>query len=552
VASARPSLARWSGQLAVPIGNYDIREIRGSASGPLSPTVAVGVALAYAEREGFTTNDLTGNDLDSRESTSGKAQVLWTPSASWETRLIFSGERARDGDYALSDLGGLQQEPYRTSRDFEGKTDRDIFSTSLLARHAGTKLAFSSTTGFVQWNTLDSTDLDYSPLPLVGRENAEEATQFSQEFRLASAPSASIALSNSVSLGWQAGAFMFTQGYEQLAINSYAPFVLSEFINFPVQQTTPDAELDDFGLSLYGQGTFTVNQRLDLTAGARFDREKREAQLLTSFSPQFVPDTVVDTEETFTNVSPQFSAAFRMQPNHTLYGSFGRGFKAGGFNPASPADSVSFDEEYAWHGEAGLKSTTMNGRVRFAAALFLIDWEDLQLNLPNQLSPGQFYIANVGSASSKGVEFEVNARAAAGIDLFGSFGYTHARFGDGTSSQGVDVSDNVIPNTPDYTTTIGAHLSRAMNSAWNLYGRGEVVFYGAFKYDDANLAEQEAYSLANFRGGVEGRYLFAEAWIRNAFDTNYIPVAFAFPSQSGFLGESGRPRTYGITAGVKF
>ena len=63
---------------------------------------------------------------------------------------------------------------------------------------------------------------------------------------------------------------------------------------------------------------------------------------------------------------------------------------------------------------------------------------------------------------------------------------------------------------------------------------------------------QEAYSLANFRGGVEGRYLFAEAWIRNAFDTNYIPVAFAFPSQSGFLGESGRPRTYGITAGVKF
>ena len=345
---------------------------------------------------------------------------------------------------------------------------------------------------------------------------------------------------------------MFTQGYEQLAMNSYAPFVLSPFINFPVQQITPDAELDDFGLSLYGQGTFTVNERLDLTAGARFDQEKREAVLLTSYSPQIAPDTLVDTEETFTNVSPQFSAAFRMKPNHTLYGSVGRGFKAGGFNPASPADSVAFDEEYAWHGEAGLKSTTMNGRVRFAAALFLIDWEDLQLNLPNQLSPGQFYIANVGSASSKGFEFEVNARAAAGIDLFGSFGYTHARFGDGTSSQGVDVSDNVIPNTPDFTTTIGAHLSHAMNSAWNIYGRGEMVFYGAFKYDDANLAEQEAYSLANFRGGVEGRYLFAEAWIRNAFDTNYIPVAFAFPSQSGFLGESGRPRTFGITAGVKF
>ena len=251
-------------------------------------------------------------------------------------------------------------------------------------------------------------------------------------------------------------------------------------------------------------------------------------------------------------MSPQFSTAFRLNPNHTLYASVGRGFKAGGFNPASPADSVAFDEEYAWHGEAGVKSFAMDGRVRFSAALFLIDWEDLQLNLPNEQSPGQFYIANVGSASSKGFELEVNARAAAGVDLFGSFGYTHARFGDGSSSGGLDVSDNVIPNTPDYTATIGAHLSHAMTSAWNIYGRGEMVFYGAFKYDDANLAEQDAYSLANFRGGIEGRYLFAEGWIRNAFDTSYIPVAFAFPTQSGFLGESGRPRTYGITAGVKF
>jgi hypothetical protein len=32
-----------------------------------------------------------------------------------------------------------------------------------------------------------------------------------------------------------------------------------------------------------------------------------------------------------------------------------------------------------------------------------------------------------------------------------------------------------------------------------------------------------------------------------------VPVAFAFPgAPSGFLGESGRPRTFGVTAGVRF
>ena len=552
VASARPSLTRWSGQVAVPLGNFDTREVRGDVSGPLSPTLAIGLSLAHAQREGFTINDFTGNDLDYREATSGKAQVLWTPAGNWETRLIVSGERARDGDYSLSDVAGLRQEPHRTARDFEGRTDRDIFSSTLLARREGSNLAFSSTTGFVQWETLDATDLDYSPLPLVGRENAEEATQFTQEFRLASAPSASLALGDNVSLGWQAGAFMFTQGYEQRAVNSYSPFVLSPFLNFPVQQITPDAELDDLGFSLYGQGTFTVNERLDLTAGARFDRETREALLLSSFSPQIAPDALVDQEETFTNVSPQLSAAFRLRADSTVYASAGRGFKAGGFNPASPAGNEAFGEEFTWHGEAGVKSTAMNGRLRFGAALFLIDWEDLQLNLPNQASLGQFYIANVGIASSRGFELEVNARALPGLDLFGSFGYTRARFGEGTSSNGIDVSDNLIPNTPDYTATFAAHLARGLNSALDVYGHGEVVLYGAFKYDDANLAEQEAYSLANLRAGVESRYFFAEGWIRNAFDTNYIPVAFAFPTQSGFLGESGRPRTFGITAGVKF
>ena len=56
------------------------------------------------------------------------------------------------------------------------------------------------------------------------------------------------------------------------------------------------------------------------------------------------------------------------------------------------------------------------------------------------------------------------------------------------------------------------------------------------------------------RAGVRGKYLFVEGWMRNAFDTRYVPVAFAYPglAPSGFIGESGRPRTLGITGGVRF
>ena len=75
------------------------------------------------------------------------------------------------------------------------------------------------------------------------------------------------------------------------------------------------------------------------------------------------------------------------------------------------------------------------------------------------------------------------------------------------------------------------------------YARAEGVFYGAFKYDETNATGRDAYSLSNFRGGVRGGAVFVEGWIRNAFDTRYVPVAFQCPGfPSGYLGEPGRPR----------
>lgn len=132
--------------------------------------------------------------------------------------------------------------------------------------------------------------------------------------------------------------------------------------------------------------------------------------------------------------------------------------------------------------------------------------------------------------------------------------YTHARFADGTFSSGVDVSDNKLPSTPDFSATLGAQLSRNLTPSVTLYGRGEVWFNGGFDYNDANSQAQEAYSLANFRAGVRTRYVYIEGWIRNAFDTRYIPIAFAYGdlAPSGFVGEMGAPRQFGITMGASF
>src|SRR5262249_42483356 len=83
-------------------------------------------------RDGFTKNDATGHDLDSRSAVFGKAQMVWTPDAAWQTRFILAAERARDGDYALMDLAAARANPYHASRDTAGFTHRDIVSPTVL------------------------------------------------------------------------------------------------------------------------------------------------------------------------------------------------------------------------------------------------------------------------------------------------------------------------------------------------------------------------------------------------------------------------------------
>jgi iron complex outermembrane recepter protein len=555
VSSTKPSLTAWSGNLSVPLGNVDARDVRGGVAGPLvADTLGMAVSLQYGRRDGYTVNDLTGNDLDSRSAFAGKGQLLWTPMRSWETRVIINGERDRDGDYALSDLGGLRQNPYHTARDFEGFTHRDIFGTTILNRYDRQSMTVSATTGFLKWKTVDQTDLDYTPLPLVTRDNLEESFQFTQEVRAASSANAPIRFSDKAALKWQGGVFFFTQNYDQNATRNFSAGFLSPFLPFPIVQTSPLAELDDVGVGLFGQGVVTLAERVDLTAGVRFDHEQKDANLTVFFTPAIAPPQPTVADEGFSNVSPQFAAAFHLQPGKTVYASVANGYKAGGFNAASPPGTEMYGEEHTWNFEGGLKTMWANGRVAANVGVFHISWEDMQLNLPNLFVPGEFYIANVGGATSSGVELELNARVHPNVDVFGGIGYTKATFKDDSISGGFAVGGNTIPNTPDYTASLGVQLSRTLSQGMSLYGRAEATFTGAFEYDDLNTESQDAYSLANFRAGVRGRFVFVEGWIRNAFDTKYIPIAFAYGAlaPSGFIGEMGRPRTFGISAGVGF
>ena len=174
VTSARPSMSEWTGMAFAPFGNVGQMEARGQASGPIGDKAAIGIAAGIQQRDGYTTNAITGNDLDYRHGTFAKAQFLMLPNANWEARVIYAYERNRDGDYALGDLDAILLTPHRVARDFEGFTNRDINNATFNLRGTGENFAIEATTGFITWDTEDATDRRQDDT--LGQQLAREAT----------------------------------------------------------------------------------------------------------------------------------------------------------------------------------------------------------------------------------------------------------------------------------------------------------------------------------------------------------------------------------------
>ena len=567
--SNAPCFAAWTGGVEGEYGSYDFRDVRFTLSGPVIPDqVAVSFAGGYDARNGYTKNTVTGNDLDGREDSFGKFQVQLKATENYNARLIFFTEHDHDGDYALGDLNAVRANPRRVSHDFEGYTHRDIYAPTLLQTLLTDTMEISSITGGVWWRTTDATDLDYTALPLATRYNQEKEYQLTQELRFASLKDQPLALCDDLKLAWQGGIFAFYQNYQQDAANDinsfyplmtpYGPFLL------PIQvHDQTDATLKNWGTGIYGQTKLTAWDQLDFILGLRYDYENGKADLnpLTTTTSNAMPGLSMasgspsDLSNNFSSVSPQFGLAWHVNSDKMLYANVTRGFKAGGFNSIAPVGDESYGQETSWCYEVGAKTEWFGGKLRANAALYYIDWNNMQLNEPLLTVPGRYFIGNVGAANSKGAELELHYLPAKGCDFFGSVGYTDARFGSDSVSEGIDVSNNRLPYAPRYTANVGTQLAWEAGRNWTLYTRAQVTFYGDFEYDASNLASQGSYSLAEVRVGVRKGNWFTELWVENALNTHYVPLAFEYSrsyAPSGFIGESGAPMTVGVRAGVSF
>ncbi len=543
----------WERSVETTFGNFGLQDYRGSVSGPIvKDNLYLSLSGGYRTRDGYSTNNFTNHDLDGREDYFGRASLRWTPSEKWEILLSFNGERDRDGDYPLYDIGYLHDHPNRAFHDFEGGTERDVIEPSLVINYFGQNVEMNFSSSYQYWRSRDTTDVDETPIDAARRDNKEHQIAWIEELRFSSPTERPLVINNDTKLSWVGGVFFFASTDNQRVVNDIRPGGVGPGgAPFPFQQLQ-NSDTRDIGIAFFGQTTLTLWDKLDFIVGLRYDYQRSRASLDNANSTPLIPASPnVDSTRDFYRLSPKFGVGYHFTKDLMVYGSATEGYRAGGFNSTAPTGTnPSFDQETSWTYELGVKSSWLKNRLIVNADVFYINWDDVQLDLPNG-SPSQFFIANAGKAKSAGAEVEVTFRPVENLDLFAGIGVMNTRFDTNIPGAGI-ARGNDLPFAPDVTWNVGAQYSMKVYNSLRAFARAEVFGVGKYYYDPSNNAAQTSYALTNLRLGVtDGRWRL-EGFIDNVFNTHYIPLAFPFPSASGYVGESGAPTTFGITLGVNF
>ena len=275
---------------------------------------------------------------------------------------------------------------------------------------------------------------------------------------------------------------------------------------------------------------------------------------VTDFNPN------ITANGNYSAFSPKFSLSYAVNDLSNMYATYTRGFRAGGINASSLPAGVrqTFDPEYSNNYEVGYKAFLADKKVSIGVAAFLIQWKDLQFY--NLVAPFTYARENVGNAQSAGVELEITAIPAKGLQLDGSFGINpteykgfdlkRVNFGTGVEST-TAIGGNSLSNAPSHTVFIGAQYEYPINSKTKAIVRGEIRNLGSQYTDIQNKIEQPSYTLINSRLGLSYEKYSLFFWGQNLNNERYL--AFGNPDSS--FGKSARtamPRTWGLTLSAKF
>lgn len=550
----------FSGFVEANVGNYGQQRYSVGITGPLiKDKLFFGVAGLYNGFNGFYTNLFNHTKLDKQHSFLGNYYLKYLASQKLSFTLNVKNYANRsNGPFALA---GSREEalsnPFKVNQNATTTMIDNIFNASIAVNYAGRAFSFSSVSTY-QENYRYYTkpiDGDFSGLDIISVIN-NYGNQFNkvkvgtQEFKFSSPASES-------NLKWTTGVYGFSR-YAPTKVGTHfgadAADIGSPMSDFASINTNIER---NYGAAIYGQAVYTFSPQWDITAGLRYDYEHKKEEVKGEFQPDGgnaqVTQNDTSSAATFHAITPKISLVYHVTPQSNLYGSYSRGFRAGGISQISSDPSqpplFAYKPEYSDNYEIGSKNSYFNNRLRVNVTLFYTLVNNAQV--PSLILPDAITVTkNAGKLNSKGAEAEIAATVLKGLDVLYNFGYTHARYTSlevPNNGAVLNLKGNHQIFTPDVTSMLALQYSYSLNSDIKLVARGEWRYLGDQYFDLANQIEQKAYNIFNARLGVSTKRFDAFIWGSNLADKHFIDYAYDFGAS-----HLGAPRVYGITVRSRF
>jgi iron complex outermembrane receptor protein len=235
----------------------------------------------------------------------------------------------------------------------------------------------------------------------------------------------------------------------------YPPGTVAE-VPQSVWQTTKSS-------AIFVEGDYRLTDNWTLTAGGRYTKDKKTNAYDDPIMPELEelggPDNPF--KESWDEFTPKLGVRYQMNDDLMFYGLYSKGFRAGGFSGRAgtyEAASIPYDPETVDNYELGMKSEWLNGRLRFNASIFTMDYKDKQEegSVPTSQGTGQqTVVLNAAQATIRGLEVDFAWLLSDVFRLEGNLGLLDASFDEWVDPPtGTDLSYLKLRRAPDMTATV--------------------------------------------------------------------------------------------------
>ncbi len=566
------------------LGTYKQADLILTASTPVADGIRVGASAARLSRGGFGDNLNNGLENYNRDIWAARGTVEIEPSSALFVRI--------SGDYSKD-----KSDPRNGHRLIVGLVTGSPILDDVYDTRAGLnspKQDVEAYGGAVRAELKISDDFTLKNILAYRKDNSHAPIDFdSQPARDVDVPAIyrNKQFSNELQLLYEGERLQGLAGLYYLDANANNVFdvvlATTSPVVLPGLTASTQGNVDTKTYAAFADFTYNLSDQFSLSAGGRYTSDKRSATViranyLNGPTPALggagtqlgALTSNFNGEKTFKQFTPRVSLSFQPNDENTIYASWSKGFKGGGFDPrglstAAPDlngdgtrsaaeifDYFLFEPEKVDSYEVGYKASLFDRRLRLALAGFYADYRDVQIpgsvgavigGIPTFVG----VTTNAAKATFKGFEAEAVATLArdltgegSRLNFAGTLGYLDAQFDKYiTNIAGVgpvDVSDfRHIQNTPKWT--LSGTLDYSTRVAGGDLSASTTLSYRSktFQFETASpFLDQPGYSLwdANLVWtSASDRYTIG-LHAKNIADKQYITSGYQFLATNGTTG----------------